>query len=95
MVTKCSWKGKYRRIMAIWSDGNLSAWRGFEDLGDQDLLIAAYGASYNRMATCDNFRGRNRPYHTHCKAPPTLHGARASTALEILSCEDPNRPSAF
>ena len=27
------------------------------------------------MDTCDNFRGKHRPYHKGCVEPPTLHNS--------------------
>ena len=61
------------RLLRRWESGNFSAARGFEDLTDQDLLIAEYGRTFAAMDICDNYRGRHRPYHANCSSTPAQH----------------------
>ncbi|KAL1511161.1 hypothetical protein AB1Y20_005977 [Prymnesium parvum] len=63
------------RILATWRAGNFTAARGFSDLTDQDVLIAAFAGRVHPMRICDNFRGAHRPYHRQCNATPALHNS--------------------
>lgn len=74
------------RIAAMWRSGAFEAHLGLGDLSEQDLLIAVFGDEYHKMDTCDNFRGRHRPYHKSCVEPPTLHNSfLVGQALGTLS----------
>ena len=66
---------EHLRIAATWRAGAFEAHLGRGDLSEQDLLIAVFGGEFHSMDTCDNFRGRHRPYHRGCEAPPALHNS--------------------
>ena len=76
----------HARIVAKWRSGAFEAHLGLSDLSEQDLLIAVFGDEFHRMETCDNFRGRHRPYHKNCADTPTLHNSFfVGQALNSLS----------